>query len=309
MPTWRKLHVKTIDSVDINAMPDDFTRLLWLMLPLVLDSKGRAIDNSAWLRSKVFPMREDVTIEQVEQAVAWYAGRCMLVRYEVDGRHYFHVPTFEKYQGKTDREAASVIPDPVKQAPRKPRQPSATNSRPTHDLVVSRSRLDVDVDVDVDAEVEAEAEEKTPAGVPPAAPIEPSKPKLPVQVQVYLDSGGKLPTGDQTDGTPKRERAMAFICEHVRDEPAALKLWARVVDAYQMQWSPKSYTVMINDYYLRGRVPGQANGGNHGTTGNGGNGGQAKPIQQAAGKSEEQRARDRQLRAERDARRAARVPA
>ena len=38
MPQWRKLHVRTIDSVDVNDMPDDFTRLLWVLLisaPLV----------------------------------------------------------------------------------------------------------------------------------------------------------------------------------------------------------------------------------------------------------------------------------
>jgi len=171
MPQWRKLHVKTIDSVDINAMPDDFTRLLWLLLPLVLDSKGRAIDNSAWLRSKVFPMREDVTTEQVEQAVTWYAARGMVVRYEVDGRRYFHVPTFEKYQGKTDREAASVIPDPVKQTPRKPRVSVTTNSRPTHELVQSKSSSDVEVDAEVEEKTHAGQNQPAPASAPEPDPV------------------------------------------------------------------------------------------------------------------------------------------
>lgn len=36
MPQWRKLHTKSLDSLDINDMPDDFCRVLWLMLPLAL---------------------------------------------------------------------------------------------------------------------------------------------------------------------------------------------------------------------------------------------------------------------------------
>lgn len=150
MPQWRKLHVKTIDSVDINEMPDDFHRLTWLMLPLVLDSAGRAIDNSAWLRSKLYPMRQDVTAEQVEAVVAWCAARCMIERYEVGDRKFFQVPTFEKYQGKTDREAVSVIPDKPKKPLRTKASQVMSNSRPTQDLGPSWSSLDVDVEVEVE---------------------------------------------------------------------------------------------------------------------------------------------------------------
>lgn len=166
MPTWRKLHAKTLDSVDVNAMPDDFTRLLWVLMPLVLDSAGRAIDNSGWLRSKIFPMRADVTTEQVEAAMVWYAARNMIERYEIDARHYFYVPTFEKYQGKTDREAPSEIPAPPKKrqkSGRKQGKSLMTNSRPTHEPVVTNSCLDVDVDVDV------EEKREELAGVPPAS--------------------------------------------------------------------------------------------------------------------------------------------
>ncbi len=34
MPQWRKLHVKATESLDIHEMPDDFTRLLWVMLDI-----------------------------------------------------------------------------------------------------------------------------------------------------------------------------------------------------------------------------------------------------------------------------------
>jgi len=71
MPQWRKLHSKTLDSLDVNDMPDDFTRLLWVILPLILDRCGRGIDSAAWVRAKAFPLREDVTPEAVATALDW----------------------------------------------------------------------------------------------------------------------------------------------------------------------------------------------------------------------------------------------
>lgn len=135
MPQWRKLYTKTIDSQDVADMPDDFTRLMWLMLPLVADSEGRMIGNTLYIRSKMFPLRPDVTPETVEKALAWYAGRGMIERYEVDSRCYIQITKFHEYQGKTDREAASVVPEQVKQAHK-------SRSRVSHDPLKSRSPLE-----------------------------------------------------------------------------------------------------------------------------------------------------------------------
>jgi len=40
MPLWRKLHLKTIDSLDVNAMPDDF---------LLQVQTGLLVTERAWL--------------------------------------------------------------------------------------------------------------------------------------------------------------------------------------------------------------------------------------------------------------------
>lgn len=160
MPQWRKLHAKIVDSLDVNEMPDDFTRLTWTLLPLALDSEGRAHDDPSWVRAKLHPMRRDVTLEMIEAALCWYAERGMIFRYEVNGRHYFHVPTFGIYQGKTDREAASVIPEPVKRTRKtaKTTLPETPKSRSgvTHEPVRTGSSLDVDVDSDADTEEKRE---------------------------------------------------------------------------------------------------------------------------------------------------------
>ena len=115
MPTYRKLHTKILDSYDFAEMPDDFTRVFWLLLIVVVDSAGRAIDNPAWLRSRMFPLRSDVDFSQIESSLAWLAQREMIVRYQVDGRGYFYVSKFMSYQSGTDREARSTLPAPHEQ--------------------------------------------------------------------------------------------------------------------------------------------------------------------------------------------------
>ena len=75
MPTWRKLHIKVVESFDVNDMPDDFVRLLWVLLPTQLCSQGRGPDEPTWVRSRVFPLRADVTLEMMEEAMRWFAAQ------------------------------------------------------------------------------------------------------------------------------------------------------------------------------------------------------------------------------------------
>lgn len=112
MPKYRQTHAKILDSVDFNELPDDFTRLTWVLLPLILDSEGRGVDNAAWLRSKIYPMNEQVTLEQIRGAFDCFAARGMIVRYSADGRNYFHIPTWKTYQSGTEKEGKSSIPAP-----------------------------------------------------------------------------------------------------------------------------------------------------------------------------------------------------
>ena len=53
MPRYRKLHTKTLESLDINDMPDDFCRLFWTLLPLESISRCKNQWRSPWQR----PMR------------------------------------------------------------------------------------------------------------------------------------------------------------------------------------------------------------------------------------------------------------
>ena len=111
-PKYRQIPTKTPDSFDFNDIPTDFGRLFWLMLPIALDSEGRGIDNVQWLRSKLFPIREDDISEQIATIMDWLTKRRMIIRYRVDGRKYFYSVNFKTYQTGTDKEAPSFLPAP-----------------------------------------------------------------------------------------------------------------------------------------------------------------------------------------------------
>uniref|UniRef100_A0A6M3LT41 Uncharacterized protein n=2 Tax=viral metagenome TaxID=1070528 RepID=A0A6M3LT41_9ZZZZ len=180
MPTWRKLHVKTTESMDLNDMPDDFARLFWVLLPTQLCSQGRGVDNPSWARAKLFPLREDVTLEMVGAALDWFAQRGMIVRYQAEGRRYFYVPTFPKYQGNTDKEAASEYPAPLAEC--------KTSSGLTPELVQSKSASDVDVESDADADVDVTA----------AAPAEPETDEAAGHLMRLVQGRGILPDSYQS---------------------------------------------------------------------------------------------------------------
>jgi len=162
MPHYRKLHTKILESLDVNDMPDDFTRLFWLLLPLALCREGRGIDNPRWLAAKLFPLRTDVTPEQITTAFDWLCDRGMIVRYSdstaahgepLEPRPYFYLPNWRKYQGNTERESPSDYPEPpcpvgahaipvgAQGIAPSSQDPLATNSGPAPEPLMSKSRL------------------------------------------------------------------------------------------------------------------------------------------------------------------------
>jgi hypothetical protein len=156
MPKYREIHTKITQSFDFNEMPDDFTRLLWVMLPLCADREGRGIFNGAWLRSHLFPLNDQLPAQKIMDAMQWFANRKdkMIEVYEVDGRQYFEICKFKEYQKGFEKEAPSELPPNPNSSPVLPQV--QTNSRPTPDLLPTNSGTDSDSDSDFDSEAEAE---------------------------------------------------------------------------------------------------------------------------------------------------------
>lgn len=226
MPKYRKLHTRAVESLDINDMPDDFTRLLWVLMPLALDREGRGLDNSSWVKSKLMPLRVDITLDQIAAAMDWYAERGMIERYSVQGRSYFWLPTFRKYQGDTSKESESEIPPPKSIGIPGELQPASkttpelqTNSAPnwsgvtpdllqtdsgqnqsnsgvTPDLLRSNSGLDADAYAEAEAEAEARGAGAPRQRPPPKKPIAKKTADLQrEQLRIDATEGGRILVG------------------------------------------------------------------------------------------------------------------
>lgn len=160
MPTYRKLHARILESQDIADMPDDFHRLVWTWLPLILTSDGTTIYDARYIRSRMFPLRDDVTAERVATVLEWFESRGMVLPYDGDGRRYMFVPTFNKYQGDTSREASSTFPKPP--ADLAPTHATVMqHSCNAHVNVAERSCSNTDADTNADADTNTTAQRES----------------------------------------------------------------------------------------------------------------------------------------------------
>lgn len=201
-------------------MPDDFTRLLWSWLPLALDREGRGIFNATWVKSKVFPLREDKTPEDVNRAMGWYAKRGMIEIYQVKGREYFYIPTFHEYQGDTRKEANSTLPQPPVKSRSGVGPDQGANRSSTDSDSYSDSYSDSNADADADAD--ANESEAGPAPAPQFTFTE--KP----EITLYREVTGQTP--DISDET----RIITDIQEVRRrkHQPPYETLTAYLLDCY-----------------------------------------------------------------------------
>ena len=79
---------------------------------------------------------------------------------------------------------------------------------------------------------------------------------LPVAAQAFVDNGGCWPDGKGAEA--KRAEAIRAIAATVGDDPEDVRRWGQVVKAYCRQWSSLSYGTMLEDYFVRGRMPGES---------------------------------------------------
>lgn len=187
MPRYRKLPTCTLDSPDVAAMPDDFTRLTWLFLPLICTRDGTTYDNATFLRSKLYPLREDVTVEQVQAAIEWYKARGMIGSYEANGRSYLFLVNWVKYQGKTEREAESNLPPPPTQ------ELSQTCSGVNQELVESGS-AEMRMHMHMNTASESALSASNSRAQEQARPLD--KQPIPPPLTIYQELTGIIPNPD-----------------------------------------------------------------------------------------------------------------
>lgn len=83
-----------LESYTVDGMPDDFTRLLWLSLPLSTDDSGRGLDHPGSLRSLLFPFASggEEQERQLREGMDYLERQGMLIRFQGPvGERYFEL--------------------------------------------------------------------------------------------------------------------------------------------------------------------------------------------------------------------------
>jgi hypothetical protein len=74
-----------------------------------LDDEGRGADDGRLVKAEVYPLDDDMTARKVEQHLSTVAEGGPLCRYEVGGRRYLHITSWDEHQ-KINRPTKSRIP-------------------------------------------------------------------------------------------------------------------------------------------------------------------------------------------------------
>lgn len=150
-------------SDDIARLPREI-RLLFIGLWSYVDDNGVGIDDYRQVTADLFPLDDDIadTREFVREGLATLSRASLIVRYEVAGKSYLHVPTWERHQ-KIDK--------PGK--PRYPRPDAVTSGDAPKDDC-SRDPRETLAPVTED-QGNRGAEEKAPSSPGAAAPVKPPR--------------------------------------------------------------------------------------------------------------------------------------
>ena len=95
---------------DKVASLSDFEFRLWVGLITTADDAGRGDARPAIIKGRVFPLRDRVSLKDIDIAVHGLADKGCISLYVVDGKSYFYFPTWSNHQRV--RDCKPKYPDP-----------------------------------------------------------------------------------------------------------------------------------------------------------------------------------------------------
>jgi len=128
---------ETICTSDSLSQLSDFEENLFYKLLVNCDDYGRFDARPAIVKSRCYPLRERLTLKNIEDALSSLARVGCVKLYQVDGKPYLHLPTWEVHQQirakkskfpEPDNNGYQLIADDIK-CPRNPIQ-SESNPNP-----------------------------------------------------------------------------------------------------------------------------------------------------------------------------------
>jgi hypothetical protein len=100
-------------------------RWTFVGLPGYVDDLGRGLDDVRLIKAELYPLDDDMTVRKLDQHLAEIAASGPLCRYEVDGKRYLHLVSWDEHQ-KVNRPSPSRIPPCPKHEPSPSAQVSLT---------------------------------------------------------------------------------------------------------------------------------------------------------------------------------------
>ena len=95
------------DSIDSLSW---FAEVLFYRLIVNCDDYGRFDGRPAIIKNRLFPLKENLTIKNVTDAINMLASAELVTLYEIEGRPYLYLPTWNEHQ--TIRAKKSKYPSP-----------------------------------------------------------------------------------------------------------------------------------------------------------------------------------------------------
>lgn len=174
MARIRSIHPGYNRSEDIAGQRglSKLCRFHFAMLWTYCDDDGRGRDSSALIKAECWPLDDDVTQRTIDKWMDELEGKGRIIRYECDGRRFFEVVKFTKWQRPQKRRESEIPP---------PRLPSEDGS-PTVEVSPNDDRLTVGVEPVVvvgEGEGEVVGEGSSDVGVSTALAVVPPDPPSP----------------------------------------------------------------------------------------------------------------------------------
>lgn len=94
----------------------DFEFRVWIGLILMADDAGRGDARPAIIKARVFPLRDRVTVKDIDAALHGLTAKGCVSLYEVDGKPYFWFSTWSKHQRVRDAKPRYPAPDAAEQS-------------------------------------------------------------------------------------------------------------------------------------------------------------------------------------------------
>lgn len=108
----RWVHPEFFTSEDVLALPRD-ARLTFIGLWLHADDFGRQRANAALIKASVWPLDDDITADVVEEHLVQLAERGMVEIYEAQGREYFGLTGWDRWQPVQNPSQTSIPAPPA----------------------------------------------------------------------------------------------------------------------------------------------------------------------------------------------------